>query len=489
LTVPRPGTDVIIMDGAAPGGAVLNTGQAFLVGSSGRGPTDRAVRITSPNRYEAVYGDRSGGSLLADAVSAYFNEGGAVAYISRAAAADAVAATASFGSLTVDAASPGAWGDGVAVTAEAPTTLAERLRAPRAAGDPIVLVVSYEGTNVERSPVVGSAAECVAWAAEFSDLVRFTVGADNLVPAAGVTADLTGGANGTAITDTQVAAALARFGAGLGPGQVLAPGLTSDAVHDALLAHGDSFTRCPLLDLPDSGDPTVLAASKLAVEGTDGARFSASWAPWLTYPGPAGAEVTVPYSAVQAALIAAADRATGNPNQPAAGVNGVARYATGLSQEFTDEQREALNGEGVNLAKVIYGDVRTYGYRTSTSPDDENWLWFGGSRTVMAVAHEGNAAAENYVLGQIDGRRQVFAKLETDLRGICLRYWNAGALFGETPEDAFQVDTGESVNTIDTIKRGEIHAVIRLKTSPAAEWVVIGIVKVPVDQPLAAIAA
>ena len=93
--------------------------------------------------------------------------------------------------------------------------------------------------------------------------------------------------------------------------------------------------------------------------------------------------------------------------------------------------------------------------------------------------------AETYVLRQIDGRRQIFAALEAELRGICLDYFNAGALFGESPPEAFSVDTGPGVNTIDTIKAGEVHAVIRLKCSPAAEWVVIEIVKVPVERSLA----
>jgi hypothetical protein len=130
--------------------------------------------------------------------------------------------------------------------------------------------------------------------------------------------------------------------------------------------------------------------------------------------------------------------------------------------------------------------VRTYGYRTAAGPDDTNWLWFGNSRVIMAIAHESDALAENYVLRQIDGRGQLFAALETDLRGMLLAYYNAGALFGETPQDAFDVDTSSAVNTIETIAAGEVHATIRVKCSPAAEWVRIDVVKVPVERALVA---
>lgn len=482
--MPRPGTDVLIVDAAAPGGPILDTGQAFFTGSAARGPVG-AERVNSPADYLAKYGERSGGSLLSDAVGAYFSEGGGVLYISRAVGAGAVAATAAFGTLTATASSPGAWGNSVTVEAEAPAlTLADQLADLRAAGDPIVLVVSDGGEVVERSYAVGTPAEAEAWSREHSAYVIVTAGAATELPPADTTATLTTGADGAAVDGTAITAALEHFDAALGPGQECAPGLTSSQVHEALMAHVERVRRVALLDLPDSADPLTLGAAVVALEDKPGVRFSSAWAPWVSYPGPAGSQVTIPYSPVQAALIAQADAVTGNPNQPAAGSNGVVRYATGLSHDFTDAQREALNAEGVCMAKMVYGDVRSYGYRTAAGPADTNWLWFGNSRVVMAIAHESEAVGENYVLRQIDGRRQLFAALETELRGICLRYFNAGALYGETPEDAFAVDTGPAVNTIDTIKRGEVHAVIRLKCSPAAEWVVIEIVKVPVERQL-----
>jgi hypothetical protein len=104
----------------------------------------------------------------------------------------------------------------------------------------------------------------------------------------------------------------------------------------------------------------------------------------------------------------------------------------------------------------------------------------------MAIAWEAEAIAEAYVLKQIDGRRQLFSRLNKDLRGVCARYFDMGALYGATQEEAYSVDTSEAVNTATTIKAGEIHAVLRLRVSSVAEWVVIRVVKVPVDQPIAA---
>jgi hypothetical protein len=160
--------------------------------------------------------------------------------------------------------------------------------------------------------------------------------------------------------------------------------------------------------------------------------------------------------------------------------------AVGLSQNYTDADRETLNDAGICLAKLVRGSVQTYGYRTAAGPDDVDWLWFSNSRVVMTVSHRGDAIGGNYVLQQIDGQGQTIAKFEAELRGMLLDLYSLGALYGSTPEEAFTVDTGPGVNTIETIAAGELHAVIKIKTSPAAEWVVVSIAKVAVTQSIAA---
>jgi phage tail sheath protein FI len=486
--MPRPGVDVEIVDGAPAGSAALNTGTAFMTGVTERGPVGNAVRVSSPSKYSATFGERSGGSLLYDSVSAFFAEGGGDLYISRIAGPNSVSATGALGTtLTADAKSPGAWANGVKVDAVAPTLL-EAFRTPSTragATPPVVLTVTYDGDVVERSYSLADTADAIAWADKHSDYVTLTASAiDN--PAVGSTVTLAGGVDDSVIDDASLTAALAAFEAGFGPGQVLAPGLTDHEAYAALCDHADTFRRVCLLDAPDSSDASVLAAAVASLTGHTGVRYAAMFGPWAVYPAEVSpATVVVPYSAVEAGIIARVDRG-GNPNAPAAGEDGIAKLAVALAQTYTDAEREALNGVGVDLAKVVYGDVRTYGYRTAAGPLDDNWLWFGGSRTLMALAWECEAIAESYVLKQIDGRRQIFSRLNKDLRGVCARFYDMGALYGESGSEAFAVITDESVNTTETIKAGEIHAVVKVRVSPAAEWVVIRIVKVPVDQPVAA---
>ena len=62
--MPRPGTDVVIVDDAPAPGAILDTGQAFAIGVSERGPVDKAVLVSGMGDYRNTFGNRSGGSLL-----------------------------------------------------------------------------------------------------------------------------------------------------------------------------------------------------------------------------------------------------------------------------------------------------------------------------------------------------------------------------------------------------------------------------------------
>jgi phage tail sheath protein FI len=488
--MPRPGTDIVIVDALIPGGPSLDTGQAFFAGVSERGPVDKAVKLSSAKTYRNTFGERSGGSLLYDAVAAYFSEGGETLYAARVIGTGSDFAEGDVGTtLHAHANSPGTWGNDIGVRVEAPAALEA---VGQLAGGGAVVVVSYDGVDVERSSVVADTQAAAAWSSSSQYVELETVGSDYTLPAAGATATLTGGLDGAATADSDLELALARFESSLGPGQVAAPGYTSSGAHDALLAHADKTTRCVLLDLPDDPDPLVASAAVTRLYGVPGARFAAAFLPWAEYPGPAApSTVLVPYSGVQAGLIARSD-ALGNPSQPADGVNGISRMATGLSQSLSDDEREALNGIGVTTAKEVYGDVRTYGGRTVAGPDDVLWQWYGGSRTVMSISYEAGAIAENYVLRPIDGRGQLFAAFESDLRGMLLRYFTIDALYGATPSEAFAVDTGSSVNTPETIAAGEVHATIYVKTSPSAEYVRIDIVKVPVEYALpnaAAVAA
>jgi hypothetical protein len=475
--MPRPGVDVNIVEEFIPGQAVLATDQSFMIGITERGPVGETLALHSGKQYESVYGSRVIDAVLSDSAHSFFNEGGATLYVSRYAADGALSAEGDLGTgLVATAKGPGAWGNNLTVTLEAPGSTLRDAAKPLGPDDRVV-VVEESGVVKERSIVVSTTDAAIAYVNAHSSLITLGPGADNVMPAVDTTVDLAGGDDDNTWDGATVRELLDVFTYALGPGQVSAPGHYDTDTHLAIGEHCDSHHRCGIVDLPNTNDPTVLAAAVGALYGQPGCNYLLPCGSWLNYPySTAPATIVLPYSGMQSGLIALADK-KGDPSIAAAGADGISRYALGLTQEYTDADRQDLNELGVCLGKNVYGQIRTYGYRTAGGPDEDNWLFFQESRVVMAIAHECDAAMEEYVFKTIDGRQHLLLKVNAALTGICQRYWQANALFGETAADAFRVDTGSAVNTIETIKAGEVHAQVLLKTSRLAEWIEVNLFK------------
>ena len=68
------------------------------------------------------------------------------------------------------------------------------------------------------------------------------------------------------------------------------------------------------------------------------------------------------------------------------------------------------------------------------------------------------------------------------LSAICLGDYNAGIIYGATPAEAFNVDTGPSVNTAATAAANQLKAIVAVRPSPFAEVVTVVIINVPVTE-------
>jgi len=395
--------------------------------------------VHSMTEYVAVFGDRTGGESTYDWADTYFREGGSRLYV----------ASSSF--------VPGVFGG---FTAEPPLGRAD-----------------FEA--MRRDELDAYAVEKGIDPSQFSTKTQIVDALD----AAGVA---------PLALDPTLQSALDTLTKDLGPGQVaIADGaLAGDPANQAaLLAHAAKTNRVALLSVVD-GNAAALGASGVALQAQQDGRYGALFAPSAVVPGiVAGTTRNVPYTAVEAGIIARNDLAY-TPNQPAAGELGQTLYAIDVNGRYTDLEYQTLNESGVNMARVIYGGVRTYGYRSCVDEATPTWLWFGWARLNMAITAEAEAIGERYVFTQLDGRRRTISQFGGELTAMLAPYYEAGALYGASAEEAYQVDVGVQVNTDATIAAGELHAVISVRMSPGAEWVVIEIVKVATTQALpAAIAA
>ena len=477
----RPGVNIVARETPPPRSAPTDVGPAFMIGFTERGDTDDVVKpVKSMDDFVRLFGNRVSYGMLYDAAEIYFKEGGSKIFISRVKGAGYVkallaiqeAATTCF---TVVAESPGIWGNSLRV----------QIINPGAGGAGTFDVVISHATlgELERYSNLLNKAAFIA-AAVTSNYITVTDGPNANDPTTLAATPLATGADDHAgANDASWQTALDLFTKDLGPGQVMAPGQSTLVRYTALLLHAQNMNRVALLDPPDTGTVATLVASAATARALTTARYGAYFAPWVVGPGVlTGTYRDFPPSPMVAGIMSRNDGAGLNPNEPAAGDNGDSRFAIRPKFTFLDADRTvSLNPGSVNAIINKFGAVRVYGYRSLVDPNTlPNYINFGHARLYMAVAAKADAIGENYLLKQIDGRRLLINQFGGELTSMLSIYHAAGALYGATPEEAFNVDVGPQVNTDTTIAAQELKAVLTLRPSEFAEIITIELVKVPI---------
>jgi hypothetical protein len=477
----RPGVVISTADAPPARGLPTSTGVWFAAGVTEKGPTDRAVKVTSLADFQRNFGNRASfAQSMYDAADVYFREGGTEMYVGRVVGATPVVATTTINdsgaapSIRVDAKNAGEWGNDLSVAVEAGST-----------GGTFVLVITDANDNeLERSGDLADVAAAATWSTSSSYVDVVAVGSNDPAVVA-ATALATGADDRASIGDSEYGTALGLFTRSLGPGQVSIPGVTTTEVHQLLAQHAADNNRVALADLPDTPTVGTLTALATTIRNGDYGSYVGFFGPWVVVPGiVAGTTRTVPMSAVQAGVESRRDQAN-SPNIQAAGEDFAYRYVTRLTTDFSDADRETLLVAGINTAKNEYGSLMTFGYRSAADPDTVPTFWqFNHARLRMAISAKAERIGSSFLFKQIDGKGHTTSRFENALKGMLLGYYEQGSLYGDAPEQSFRVNVGNTVNTPETIAAGELHAVLEVRMSYGAELVRIDIVTVPITQAL-----
>lgn len=278
-------------------------------------------------------------------------------------------------------------------------------------------------------------------------------------------------------TEPELTAALSKFTSDYGPGQVLVPGVSTAAAHTALLGHANSTGRCALIDHANNAAASAIVANITSLAASPGAKTTGAPVPWVKTPVIGGGTREIPGSVVAAGLAGRGDGIVGHANNAPAGDQGrgagFVTDATDVTVVYTDAELDSIHDAGGSAIRKILNDVQLYGWNAITS--DVRFGQLNAGRMTMQLASGIRAGAAAFLFRQIDGRRQLFAELDGFLRGYLQPLWAANALFGETADDAFDVNTVDP-NTLATITAGEVRADVEVRLTPHAEKVIISVV-------------
>src|SRR5882672_826746 len=169
--------------------AVASTSTAAFLGQAEKGSLTDAIKVFSFTQFQNLYGGFIPGVYLAQSVFQFFNNGGAQCYIVRVSGANTDTANivlndrgaAPQASLTVSAASPGVWGNQLAVH------VSDGTNNP---GNEFDLAVHSEGNPIplerfRNLSMIPDAPNFVGTATSSSNYIRVTVSQGNTNAAAG----------------------------------------------------------------------------------------------------------------------------------------------------------------------------------------------------------------------------------------------------------------------------------------------------------------
>ncbi|WP_329531334.1 phage tail sheath subtilisin-like domain-containing protein [Streptomyces sp. NBC_01450] len=486
----------------------LRTDVACFAGRTRRGPLASPVRVTDWAAYTAVFGGLDTALDLPYAVRGFFSNGGTALWVLRTEPAGPTPAAAVWpagapspfapaAGCRIEAASPGGWADGTRVTV--------RHRPAGTAGQAQVLVrVDAPGESPESFGWLPAAALPAAVSA-LSRLVRVVPDGQAPVPPAGTAhagthaVTLTGGTPlpGGPDDDGTLADAYADAVRAMTqlpePALLALPDLDRCGVGERhreeladLLVEGcaQALDRLALLDPPHSpnspdtaADP--VAATRRATEWMEALRqrhdtaglqaCAVHWPP-LRVPDPLAtvppALRTVPASGHVAGTTARLDRERGAFATPA---NASLEDVVDLAHVLRAEQEAAVYASGANLLRCPPGrGPLVWGGRTAVAPARAGGVgdgWFIAHRRLLHRLVRAARAVTEPLLFEPDtpGLRLLLVQGLTE---VLLALFEAGALAGERPAEAFRVRCDDGLNPPELVALGQL--VCQVEVAPAA---------------------
>jgi phage tail sheath protein FI len=462
--------------------AGVSTSIGAFVGWAAKGPNDRAVLCLSYADFDRTFGGLDPRSYLGYAVSHFFANGGAQAYVIRLTSAAAAAATAKLDGLELVATGPGTWAHAYKVKGTPRSDDATRFTLDvieKASG-----AIAETFANLSQDSSDSRYVKSVL--ADGSQLVAVTK-TDITKPVTAKEADLAGGVDDAAPLQPGDAA----FGTAL-----MGDGSTTGVY---LLKKVDLFN---LLVIPGYGENTNLGKLEtfckderaiLIVDSPDGSTFTsmkngpnsgltgsdginaAMYYPWITAADPKqeGRLRTFPPSGAVAGVYARTDTTRGVWKAPAgtdASING----AAGVVETLTDDDNGVVNPKALNCIRSfpVYGTI-VWGARTLRGNDEigSEWKYVPVRRTALFIEESLYRGLKWVVFEPND--EPLWAQIRLNVGSFMNDLFRQGAFQGSTPKDAYFVKCDKDTTTQSDINRGIVNIVVGFAPLKPAEFVVV----------------
>ncbi len=442
---------------------------------------NKATLVANWTQFVDIFGDLSADAYLPDAVYGHFANGGGACYIVSLRALKE-------GNATTRAAE-------VTIPSKGKTAFSVRAKSAGPGGNELVVQIQPSGDDAFNMSVGGETktgltmkkGENYIGDAGFNSVSVTNFGSPGNLPDAG-DYPLAGGSTAALtpadfIGDTTARTGLAGLEA-LDQIRLLAcPDLmngydgTKDAqervrsVQMAMIDHCQRLRyRFAILDAPPGLNV------QQALEWRSFVNFNSSYAamyfPWIRITDLSGdgtKSKLIPPSGHIAGLYNRTDADRGVHKAPA---NDTLLGVTDLELQISKAEQDQLNPLGVNCIRSFPGrGIRVWGARTLSS--DGSWRYVSVRRLFIMVEASLDTGMQWVVFEPND--RMLWAKVRRDVTSFLRTVWLSGALFGNTPEEAFYVKCDDELNPPEIRDLGQLIIEVGMCPVKPAEFVIFRI--------------
>ncbi len=289
-----------------------------------------------------------------------------------------------------------------------------------------------------------------------------------------------------AIADTGIAAILEKYEAIDEIAIVATPGITDDGIRATIVTHCKVKTedRFAIFDSDETVetagalDLTKLDPKNAANILPDNSDYAGYYFPWIQVfdkatklQNPKGdGLIYVPPSGHVAGVYARVDTTRGVHKAPA---NEVVLGALGLKYQISKNQQIGLNPQGVNVIRDLNGNIRIWGART-VGGDANGEFRYVSVRRLMLFLRESIDEGTQFAVFEPNSP-PLWAKITRNVSAFLTNVWKDGALFGNSPQEAFYVKCDAELNPPESRELGRVITEIGVAIVKPAEFVIFRI--------------
>ncbi|NJL49183.1 MAG: phage tail sheath family protein [Leptolyngbyaceae cyanobacterium SM2_5_2] len=267
---------------------------------------------------------------------------------------------------------------------------------------------------------------------------------------------------------------------------VAAPGITAKAALTALNGHCKQKTTLDRVAIFDSPETVENAQKRLDItqlspgkgEMPSKSDYAAYYFPWikvfdpvekLKNPDGDGLKA-VPPSGHMAGIYARVDSQRGVHKAPA---NEPILGAIDVTYSISKAMQVFLNNDGINCIRNLNGSLLVWGARTWGGNANGEFKYIN-VRRLMNYLRESIDEGTQWVVFEPNSP-ELWARIRREISAFLTTVWRSGALFGDTPDQAFYVKCDAEVNTKADRDNGVVRAEIGVAIVKPAEFVVFSI--------------